>query len=432
MKRRTAPGVSLLVVLVLAAAARLLVVLLMPAHAWFEGGDGPWYVKQAWQLAHGSLEEPLRTVGPAYPLALAAVRVAVPDAGEPDGAAGTSAAYLTTVRLLQVCLGVATAAIAALMAGVLRCGRRGSLVAAAGVGLGPAFVIEPFLIRTETLFLVLLAGGVLLHIRNAAQPTAAGSLLTGGTLGAAALTRPVLLLFPVVLCGHCLVHGRRRGAGAAALLLVGAAMVLLPWHAALYRSTGSPLPEGFSSNLWIGAQGNGGPLGVTAFHEREDQLRASGRGYLDGALGLVSADPPGWMARRLRNLGGALLQPHGTTDLGGPSAKQELAGWLREERSFAGLWRIAARPGFIVRLLVYGFHFTALGLALVGGVRSWTRWREWFPVYVAIAYPLVVHGLLPATPRYLFPMQPFLWVLAAAAVARRTHTPPVPDLSRTR
>src|SRR5690606_27225752 len=130
-------------------------VLWMPPHAWFDGGDGPWYAKQAWRLAHGSLDEPLRTVGPAYPLLLAGIWLAFPEAREPDRAAEPAAAFLTIVRLLQVCLGVATAAVAALAAHTLSLRPRGVLVAALGVGLGPAFVIEPFLIRTETLFMLL-------------------------------------------------------------------------------------------------------------------------------------------------------------------------------------------------------------------------------------------------------------------------------------
>jgi 4-amino-4-deoxy-L-arabinose transferase-like glycosyltransferase len=409
--RRTAVVTLLGISLVL----RVSVLGMLPPHAWFEGGDGPWYVRQGWLLAQSGLEEPLRTVGPLYPLALALVWIAFP-AGEDPGAVQVDGDFLAVVRVLQALLGTATAALTFSIAHRMQLGRA-ALFAAAGVGLGPAFVIESFMIRTESLFIFLFTAAVWLHVRPPAAPRALDAAATGTAAALAVLTRPVLLPFPLLLAGHLVVrHGWHRGARSAAVLLASVALVLAPWHVILFRSTGNVLPEGFSSNLWIATQGRGGPLAAPRFHELESGLHESNRGYLDGAARAVLDDPAGWIERRASNWAGAVLQPHGTSDLGGPSVKAQLSQWSADDRTIPGLWRIVAVPSFGLRLLVYAFHYTALVLALAGIARTATRWREWLPVYAGVLYLPAVHVVLMAIPRYLFPIQPLLWVLAAAAI----------------
>jgi hypothetical protein len=418
MRQSDARSIRIAGLLVAALAARLVVIASLPVHTWFAGGDGPWYVRQAWLLARGALVEPLRTVGPLYPLVLAAVWRFFP--GDEASAAPlvVGAGYLTVVRLLQALLGVATIAVVMAMARAMGLGRRGAIVVAVGVGLGPAFVMEPFLIRTETVFMLLFSVAVWLHVRAARSPSHRGFALAGVISALAAMARPVLLLLPGVLAVHLLVAcGWKRGSRLAGALLVGALLALAPWHVALYRSTGHWLPEGFSANLWIGAQSDGGPLEVPAFHELEEQLTASGRSYLGGAFRTVADDPLGWATRRAGNLLGAMMQPHGTSDLGGPSMKAEVVRWLREDRSVAGFLGFAGSPTFAVRVLIYVFHVTALVLACLGVFRTRHRWRAWLPIYAAAMYLPLVHLFLSATPRYLFPAQPFLWVLAAAGLA---------------
>jgi hypothetical protein len=414
--------------LAISLGLRALVIAVLPTYQWFAGGDGPWYVQQGWRIAHAGLRVPLRTVGPVYPLVLALVWRAFPGHGYPQDALAVPGAYLTTIRLAQAATGTATAALVFALARALRVGPRASLAAAVGVGLGPAFVIEPFLLHTETVCLGLFTGAVLLHVRVSGAPTRAGLAGVGVLSMLAALTRPVLLLFPVVLALHLLLtHRRRRGARMAATLLAAAALTAVPWHLWLHRTTGSWLPEGFSSNLWIGAQGTGGPLDPATFHARESRLRASGRGYLDGAFQRISDEPGQWLLRRSRSLAAAVLQPHGTSDLGGPSMKAALARWVRDDRSLHGLRALASKPTAPLRALIYLFHYAGLALAAIGVWATRRDWRAWFPVVAAVLYVVLAHALLVVSPRYLFPVQPFVWVLAAAgagylAASRRRYT----------
>jgi hypothetical protein len=154
-------------------------------------------------------------------------------------------------------------------------------------------------------------------------------------------------------------------------------------------------------------------------------FRDESGGYVREALRSIAADPLGWLALRARNLGVAVLTPHGTSDLGGPSIKLLAASWLRDDGSLRGLWGIMAARNFTLKLVIYAFHYYALILAAAGAVVSIRRWRERFVIYAVIAYLLAAYGLLTVLPRYLFPAEVFLWILAGvgAAAFRRDEKP---------
>ncbi len=400
--------------LVAAFALRVSLILLLPAHTWFDGGDGPWYVRQAWLMCHG-LVHPLETVGPLFPLTLAALWRLFPGHPDPVSPDAVAPAFLTTVRLLQALLGTAAVGATYWLGRRLVEDRRAALVAAIGVALSPAFVIEPFMIRTESLCIVLLTASVASQSHRMSKGPLVESFVAGGLAGFAALTRPILLLFPVVLAAHVLVRdGRRDGARRAAAVIVAAVLVLTPWHVWLHQRTGHWLPGGFGFNLLAGAQANGQALDRPGFDAAERQIQTSGRSAVGEAVHVIAADPVRWTWLRVRNVGLAVLQPHGTSDLAGPPVKASLAAWWHGSRSPVALVRIVFTWGFVVRATIYAFHYAALALALVGLNTTRRVWRRWAAVDGATAYLVVAYGLLVVSPRYLFPIQPFLWVLAGA------------------
>lgn len=421
MNRGNRPlGLSLPLLMFAAVVLRLGVVALLGSHDWYAGGDGPWYVRQGWLIGHLSLSGPPRTVGPMYPLVLAAFWQAFPGYAEPIDALSAPAAYLLSVRVLQIALGTATVALAFFIATGLGLSRRSALIAAAAVALGPAFAMEPFLLHTETLFIALLAGSVLLLVvwQSHARPSVMAA--TGVMCALAALTRPVMYLFPLALCVCVLAHRRRPNAvRSAAALLLAFGLTVLPWHLWLYRGSGHWMPEGLATHLFMGSQAAGAPLERSAFHAAADALEAAGRDYAGGALDAIRSHPIEWVGRRARNLAAAVAQPHGTSDLGGPSAKAALDLWIRSDRSASGLSSIVSRPAFWLRLAIYLLHYAAIILAVAGAWATWRTRREWCAVYAVVAYLMTVHFVLTAIPRYLFPAEPFLWILAAAALDRR-------------
>jgi hypothetical protein len=403
--------VTLRRLLVVALLLRLGVFLALAPHDRLAGGDGPWYVRQGWLILHGGLPAPLTSVGPLYPLALAAAWLLFPGAADPVEPDSIPAAYLTLVRLAQVGLGLGTVWLASGLA--RRLGGAG-LVTAAGLALGPAFVLEPFNVLTESLFLALLTLAVTLYVRSGRGTAPGGLAAAGAAFGLAALARPVVLLLPLLLIPHLVVrHGPPRGARRAALLLAVFVATLAPWLAYLQRSTGHWVPPGGFAQLWLGAT----PRGEWPGNREADAMRrrfpTHDTDYVGEARRLIFADPGGWILRRTGKLGAALAQPHGTEAVG-TGIRGRLVRWRRDDRSLAGLAAIVVTGEFALKLATYASHYAALGLGAVGAWSVWRRGGEAWPVCAPVLYLIAVHWALPVVPRYLFPAEVFLWVLAGA------------------
>ena len=383
------------------------------------GGDGPWYVHQGWLIAQDSLPAPLTTVGPLYPVGLALLWAAFPTAPEPVGVEAIPSAYLTLVRLIQTAMSLLVVWLGYSLARGLTGNHAAGMITAIGLGLGPAFIIEPIYILTEPTFIALMTLGVWLYTRAAASLSRAGFAMTGFVLALSALARPVALLFPLVLIPRMGADRRVRSARMGVPLLLGAfVLTVLPWAVYLQRTTGSVLPEGFASNLWIGAVGEGQWEGNLTLDEWRQGFGGDRGSYVREALRVIASDPIGWVTLRAGNLAAAVLIPHGTSDLTGPSIKELFRVWLLRGMPFEGLRAIVTAPYFLLKLVIYGFHYAALGLGALGAWISIKRWREFYAMYAGVLYLVAAYALLTVLPRYLFPAEVFLWVFAAVGGLR--------------
>ena len=199
------------------------------------------------------------------------------------------------------------------------------------------------------------------------------------------------------------------------------ALTLLPWNLYLFSTTGSVLPSGFSSNLWIGATGSGQWEGREALDRGRRQFKGGDEDYLSEALGPITRRPFQWLRLRARRLAGAVLQPHGTVNLTGPSTKRVLSDWWLQDRSLRGLDAVRRSPWFWLKLSIYLFHYVALVCAALGVRVALRQWREYYAVFAIVGYLFGAYGILTVSPRYLFPAEVFVWVLAAAGIRRLWH-----------
>lgn len=424
-------------ILILALALRLIYGLAQdPLAVYSTSGDTGWYLLNGYALATGFDQGTV--VIPALPHVV--LQVSLQNLPTPPlyllfigfwQAVLPPAAAIVMIRLVQAVMGVALCAVAYRLARWLG-GDRAGLWAAGALAVSPAFVIEPAALLSETLYMFLVSAGLWVYVRLFALERAGTRrrvsvhmLAAGGLLGLATLTRAPLLLFPLGLVLHgLLVCGWREGLRRAALLLAAYTLIVSTWT--LYNLArwdrfiiAAPGFEAFlflSTVDWQGPQAVDQSLAEITGANVPDQLDDQQQIYRDAAAQSISRDLPGYLRRRVGDLADAYLQPHGTAYLGGESLKDLALRWLQTDRTPGGLLRLTQADWFWPKLVMYGFHYTGLALGLVGLWLARRRWRLALPLLGFIVYTTLVHFVLDALPRYVFPTMLFWWVFAAVAL----------------
>lgn len=384
------------------------------------GGDVGWYLVNGAALFSGEVTGEINeieydiSVIPIAPLYLIFVGVAqwlLPDT-----------AAIIAIRLIQGLLGTATLYFAYRITNRLTSNQNAGLLAALVLAISPAFVMESALILTETLFMFWLVGGLWLYVDHGMVITHEGVsfrwryvLLAGLLLGFATLTRAVLLLFPVGIAGHILfVSGWKNWrrvlplAGAFLLVYGGAVSTWtiynwVQWDRFVIGS------DQLMPVIWRGAVTYDSNPWVN------DELLGDST-HTEEVVEVVSSDPLGYIQLRLSELTIANLQPHGTIDLQGESLRVLVSDWLREDRSVGGLFRVINADGFWLKLTIYALHYIGLIGGLIGLWLTRHRWRVSLVPVGYIVYTLLLHLVMLAIPRYIFPTQIFLWCFASIAL----------------
>lgn len=401
-------------ILLIALGLRLLSVLSVGASIPQTGGDSLWYLENGYGLIHNLNPGPLQPP-PLYLLYL--------------GTWQTLLNYDTAIiviRIGQCLMGVATCYFAYRIAIDVTRDERVGLLAAGALAISPTFILEPTQITSETLYIVLLSAGLSLytHWLASGEPHPKRNLaLVGLLMGLTTLTRAVLLLFPLGLGIHLLLLGGRtdwrRRLGQAGLLLLIYVLVVSTWtFYNLARWDRLVIGgDGFAAFFYIGATEWDGPfgvderLGITSDQVREQTL------YTDAAIQTISANPLGYITNRLSELAGAYLQPHGTVNFPGESLKEIVGNWLQRDRSLGGLLGLTQGNYFWPKLAIYIFHYAALIGGLIGMWLYRQRWKLTLPLMGFVLYTTLIHLVLLALPRYIFPTEVFWWIFAAAAMA---------------
>lgn len=436
------------------------------------GGDDPWYLANALALvtdappgtAFNGISTYIANLGqpPVFFLA-AGIPQALLQPGPAVQVLRAVQALATTAVAFFAC-GLAVRLVEGLPGGTTRGAHTAGLIAALALALSPALIIEAAQVKTESLFLFFVTGGIwafveatvrsrgpqrltssndltpqppLRHGEGGARhalPLPSSSpfgrsevarwLLAGVLLGLATLTRAVFLAFPLALVVFALFAlGWRAGWKRALLLLVTYSVVVLSWTAYnLVRYQRVVIAgEGLASFVYLGAAGWDDPDRVDeqlteTLGAAENGTRSQGD-FLNAAGSTIGADLPGYLSRRLGELGGAIFQPHNVPVFGGESLRALVGDWWRNDRSMTGFASVTQGDAFWPKLLLYVVHYTGLLLGAAGVFLTWRSWRAGLPMLGFIGYILLVHLFLLALPRYLFPITPFLWVFAGGALA---------------
>ncbi len=332
------------------------------------------------------------------------------------------------IRVLQALMGSALVWLAYRLAWRISQREVAGWIVAVLIALSPVFIIEAAQITTETLYLFLIAAGLCVYLETGSQSWR-GLALVALLLGLATLTRAVLLAFPLGLAFHLLlVNGWREGLKRALFLLVVYGLVVSTWT--VYNRVRYERwvigAQGLFAFLYVGSTDANwqGPGAVDASLQEttgaplptnpEEQQQV----YQQAALQNITRDLGAWLGRRGKALLEANLQPHGTTFFPGESLRELGLNWLATDRSLGGLVQLTGGDAFWPKLALYALHYLGIGLGLIGIGLTRRQWRWTLPLLGFIVYTLLLHFVLDAIPRYLFPLELFWWVFAACAIAR--------------
>jgi 4-amino-4-deoxy-L-arabinose transferase-like glycosyltransferase len=348
---------------------------------------------------------------PLYPALLAGIWAVSPD-------------NLQAVRVLQILLGLATAALVYLL-GSRVYGPSAGAWAAAVCWLYPSFIFFNFLILTETLFTFLLVAFVLLTVLLVQTPRASFAVACGISLGLAALTRSILWPLPLILCPLLALLIRApfaRRIALPCLVLAGYAVVVAPWAIRNTRLQGVVTVVDTMGGINL-RMGN---YEYTPDDRMWDAVSLGGeKSWVHG----ITSDLPGqtitegqkekWAQRKaieyMRANPGVTLR----------RALIKFADFWGLEREFAagvqqGLYAPPAWvqvSGSLAIVLVY------VAIVIAGAAGIWLAAPDDWRLHVVMLLPLLVimgaHSIVFGHSRYHLPLMPIFAVYAAALVAAR-------------
>ncbi len=404
----------LLAIAVLGGGLRCAAVRSLKPHAWT--GDELYYVWVAGNIAkgHGHLYDAatsLHSVAlrpPAYSWLLSHFV----DSRAPDRLSNLRSSVKPLLRF-QLALGIALILATAALGHALF-GSRVGLLAALGAAIYPAFIAHSHYFWSETLFAVLVTGGLtgVVHgERNRSFLLAAG---TGLLFGAAALTREIALPIAAVSALWWVLSAdrpeRRATVPRAGLLLACTILVVLPWTIRNRSALDRWVPV--STIGWF-ATAEGNSLDPDDWLHSDRQRLAFKNRYLvrgdeiermdyarEQALAAIRAEQPTWIFKKAVRNFALLLRPDSVLFL-------KLKADTYRDISIGGV-----RSLMTASILSYVLVFVAsvLGLALARG-----RGRHLLPLLV-FAVVAAVHLVANSTARFRMPWMPLAIVYASYAV----------------
>ncbi|HEX2826110.1 MAG TPA: hypothetical protein VHP37_07175 [Burkholderiales bacterium] len=326
-------------------------------------------------------------------------------------ATGSEPALVAAARCLQALMLVVMAWHAADLAQRLFAPRAAGTLAFAGVLVYPMFVAFQTLLLSETLFMTLLTAAMRWLYVWAEEPARYSRLAAYAALMAAATyAKPSLTWLPLVLpllFARRPSHSWREAARIVAVAATVYCAALSPWWIRNALILGEPVwfTTGSASNLYLGNNRANTTAGVdwnsdveqpfTDETEKLPEVRRDRR-YHARAVEYIVAEP----GRFVHDAGRKLVR----------------------------FWNVF--PNYELfrqgpyRFVVAASYGPALLLALCAVWLYRREWRRLLPIYALFAYFTLVHTVTIASLRYRLPLEVFLVVFAAGALARLAQRRP--------
>ena len=327
------------------------------------------------------------------------------------------------VRLVQVLVDLGTVVLGYQLGTVLF-GALAGRIAGLLIAVNVSTISASSRLLSETLFTMLLMAGVVVAVewwravradrRSAAIALGMGA---GALVGAGTLCRGVLLLYPLCLIGVAMLHGgvfpasRKRSTSAAATsarglflgsgaLLLGFALIVMPWTVRNYRVHGALVPVATQVGVALYSAYNP-PDGWIFGMDTQDETVAAARR-------LPEVEASAMLTKAA--VGSMLSSPQRTLRL---EALKVVYFWVPVD------WEILPVYGAVnpTYLFVGLWALVYVGLWLTqtrsGRRDEMSTWPAWLPIAYLFVMAMVVQG----TPRYRLPCEPLLALFAAAALA---------------
>lgn len=419
--RQLRDNIWLTIILITAAIPRLIYAFSLEIERVYRGGDSRWYLINGKALFSGEVAGSIDgmafdisviPVAPLYLVFLGAIQQIFTEI----------TTIVLSVRMIQIALSL-LAIYLAYRIGCKLYNKSAGLITAGALALSPAFIFEPSLLLTESLYIFWMTAGIWIYVEFIVQPEDTPNLrwkpliFTAILLGLATLTRAVLLLFPLGIAGHIIIASgwklwRRALPYALGFLLAYAAVAstwtiynLVYWDRLVIGS------DQLMPVIWRGAvTDDGNPW-------QNDELLGEST-PAEQAAEVISSDPAGYIQLRLRELAGSYARPHGVVDIPGRSLREVFSVWRQNDGSIGGLLKAIQGDYVWLKLIIYAFHYVGM---LAGVVGMWLTRRQWRLSLVLIGYIIyttLLHIVVLALPRYIFPTQVFFWIFAGVTLAK--------------
>ena len=291
-------------------------------------------------------------------------------------------------------------------------GARVGMAAAFLVAFHPTLVAYAHYLWSETLFLPLFTGGLLLIHTARARTSGRLALAAGLAMGASCLVK-VLPLYLVPLLAAWVIAGTptRRGVRVAALLMAGTMAIILPWTARNYMvygrlvlietTTGKNLVRGnnpVTSSNWDWGTGRS-TRGVVLRAECRDVSLVDYNACLTRyGVGQIIQHPVRFVTRAGTKV----------ADLVNPTSF--LVRHIR--RGLYGDWPPPLADGVVTALAL--FNMALMAMAVWGWTRHGGAW--WQLTIIMVLYILAVHVVTFGMSRFRLPLMPIIVVGAVMAV----------------